>query len=314
MDSQDFYPTSETSFNDGAIFNDFDSFILDPSLTEPSKGVWDWGEFSGAMDNATVQNPLMDTVSLDHILLDNVAIGNSENDGAPMGTMNPSSFPQNLTQQPTNQFSNLDHTHQIPQLVQHDSTSSSERFTSNETCTSESGSTPATSPETEGYSPKDDTRPRKKRNSVSAIEGDGTNPPPKKRGRRAIKRNAAEKEKYEKEKRANNAVAAAKSRVKKADQQNDLLQKSHALAAKNADLIQTYEQMKLDLMLLLQEAKTHHSSTCAEGLLGSFMEQCEHTIQSDPLSSMRADDAISQIMNRNGSVSESDACSPSTTR
>jgi hypothetical protein len=106
--------------------------------------------------------------------------------------------------------------------------------------------------------------------------------------------------KYEKEKRRNNAIAAAKSRVKKADQQKDLLHKAQNLGAQNAELIRMYEGLKMDLMLLVEDAKTHNSN-CAEGILQSLAQQSEHTLQTDHVGLMR-DDIVNSILGGEESV------------
>jgi hypothetical protein len=176
---------------------------------------------------------------------------------------------------------------ETPQLIRHNSSRSTNERASSE---SDGPSTPETTPEAPSATT---SKPNKKRSSSSTT----TNPSGKKRGRRAINRSPTEKEKYEKEKRANNAVAAAKSRVKKADQQKDLLARSHALGAKNAELIQKLENFKMELALTVQEVKTHHSSTCADGLLDSLATQCQHIIQTDHVGLMR-DDIVNNILSR----------------
>jgi hypothetical protein len=176
---------------------------------------------------------------------------------------------------------------EAPLLLHHDSSSATNARSSSE---SDGPSTPETTPELPSTNA---WKTSKKRSSSSTT----SNPSGKKRGRRAIKRSSTEREKYEKDKRANNAVAAAKSRVKKADQQKDLLARSHALGAKNAELIQTLENLKMELALTVQEVKTHHSSTCAEGLLDSLATQCQHIIQTDHVGLMR-DDIVNTILSR----------------
>jgi hypothetical protein len=56
MDSQDFFSTSAAPLNDGALFDDFDSYLLDTTFTDSTKAIWDWNDVSGAMDSAAMGN------------------------------------------------------------------------------------------------------------------------------------------------------------------------------------------------------------------------------------------------------------------
>jgi hypothetical protein len=54
----------------------------------------------------------------------------------------------------------------------------------------------------------------------------------------------------------------------------------------------------MELALTVQEVKTHHTTTCAEGLLDSLATQCQHIIQTDHVGLMR-DDIVNNILSRN---------------